>query len=318
MLRKIQSASNKEKATESVKWYNVANVNSMSPSDVTFNTIGFTGTLTANKTFTFYLDDEKTGAKSYNIYVKNLSGNFTLTLTTGRSGKTNYVLKGGVNLTGRILVDDEGNITSQSVTATSVIESGNNQPATSEGAYKADNAISGYARVKNLNSVGWYKIITGGRRNETFNLDLNLCQLYNNKQPQTNKISIEYSWLTATVVEIASSGAGLNSEKIDKIAIAYNGNNSDSMAIYVHYNTTSFNAVYFNFNSCAYEGFLSQDFIAENPSDAYENVIEIPLHTNGVYVNGQTSLLALPTPTSDGTYNLQCTMTNGVPSYSWV
>ena len=133
MLRKIQSASNKEKATESVKWYNVANVNSMLASDVTFNTIGFTGTLTANKTFTFYLDDEKTGAKSYNIYVKNLSGNFTLTLTTGRSGKTNYVLKGGVNLTGRILVDDEGNITSQSVTATSVIESGNSQPVTSGG-----------------------------------------------------------------------------------------------------------------------------------------------------------------------------------------
>ena len=131
MLRKIQSASNKEKATESVKWYNVANVNSMNASDVTFNTIGFTGTLTANKTFTFYLDDEKTGAKSYNIYVKNLSGNFTLTLTTERAGKTNYVLKGGVNLTGRILIDDEGNITSQSVTATSVIESGNNQPATS-------------------------------------------------------------------------------------------------------------------------------------------------------------------------------------------
>lgn len=137
MLRKIQAASNKEKATESVKWYNVANVNSMSASDVTFNTIGFTGTMTANKTFTFYLDDEKTGAKSYNIYVKNLSGNFNLTLTTGRSGKTNYVLKGGVNLTGRILVDDEGNITSQSVTATSVIESGNNQPATSDGVANA-------------------------------------------------------------------------------------------------------------------------------------------------------------------------------------
>jgi hypothetical protein len=105
----------------------------MSASDVTFNTIGFTGTMTANKTFTLYLDNEKTGAKSYNIYVKNLSGNFNLTLTTGRAGKTNYVLKGGVNLTGRILVDDEGNITSQSVTATSVIESGNNQPATSGG-----------------------------------------------------------------------------------------------------------------------------------------------------------------------------------------
>ena len=145
MLRKIQSASNKEKATESVKWYNVANVNSMSASDVTFNTIGFTGTLAANKTFTFYLDDEKTGAKSYNIYVKNLIGNFNLTLTTGRAGKTNYVLKGGVNLTGRILVDDEGNITSQSVTATSVIESGNNQPATSGGVAGAIQGVTDIA-----------------------------------------------------------------------------------------------------------------------------------------------------------------------------
>ena len=144
MLRKIQGASNKTNATESVKWYNVANVNSMSASDVTFNTIGFTGTMTANKTFTFYLDDEKTGAKSYNIYVKNLSGNYNLTLTTGRAGKTNYVLKGGVNLTGRILVDDEGNITSQSVTATSVIESGNNQPATSDG---VANAIQGVTDI---------------------------------------------------------------------------------------------------------------------------------------------------------------------------
>lgn len=149
MLRKIQSASNKEKATESVRWYNVANVSSMPASDVTFNTIGFTGTLTANKTFTFYLDDEKTGAKSYNIYVKNLSGNYTLTLTTGISGKTNYVLKGGVNLTGRILVDDEGNITSQSVTATSVIESGNNQPATSGGVYSAINNFKNVFTLKN-------------------------------------------------------------------------------------------------------------------------------------------------------------------------
>ena len=31
-----------------------------------------------------------------------------------------------------------------------------------------------------------------------------------------------------------------------------------------------------------------------------------------------SSLLALPVPTSNGTYNLRCTMTNGVPSYSWV
>jgi hypothetical protein len=160
--------------------------------------------------------------------------------------------------------------------------------ATSAGVYRANNAISGYAQAKNLSSVGWYKIIVGGKRNETFNLELNLCQLYNNNPPQTNKISIEYSWLTATTVEIASSGSAVTTEKIDKIAIAYNSNNSDSMAIYIHYNSALLNGVYFNFSSCDFKGFSSQDFIAENPSDTYANVIEIPLHTSGVYVNGQS------------------------------
>lgn len=132
MLRKIQDASNKEKATESVKWYNVANVSQMPKSDVTFNTIGFTGTMTSNSKFKLYLDNEKTGAKSYNIYAKNLTGNYNLTLTTGRSGKTNVVLKGGVNITSRILIDEEGNIINQGMTSTSVVESGNNQPVTSD------------------------------------------------------------------------------------------------------------------------------------------------------------------------------------------
>ena len=40
------------------------------------------------------------------------------------------------------MVDDEGNITSQSVTATSVIESGNNQPATSGGVADAISQIT--------------------------------------------------------------------------------------------------------------------------------------------------------------------------------
>jgi hypothetical protein len=146
MLRKIQGASDKTNSIESVKWYTIPTDNLMPKEDVTCNTLGFTGAIASGgNTFTLYLDNEGTGAKTYNIYVKNLSGNYNLTLTTGRSGKTNYVLKGGVNLTGRILVDDEGNITSQSVTATSVIERGNNQPATSDGVNEAISAEE-YAR----------------------------------------------------------------------------------------------------------------------------------------------------------------------------
>lgn len=139
MLRKIQGASNKEKATESVKWYTIPTVTSMPSDDVTFNTIGFTGTMTANSTFTLYRDSEGTGAKSYNVYCKNLSGNYTLTLTTGVSGASNFTIKGGSNIVARILVDENGNIISQSMTATDLIESGNNQPATSSGVFNTIN-----------------------------------------------------------------------------------------------------------------------------------------------------------------------------------
>jgi hypothetical protein len=147
MLRKIQASSNKANATESVKWYTIPTVTSMPADDVTFNTIGFTGTMTANSTFTFYLDDEKTGAKSYNVYCKNLSGNYTLTLTTGVSGATNFMIKGGSNIVARILVDENGNIVSQSMTATNTIESGNNQPVTSDAVY---NKLSSKAPMASL------------------------------------------------------------------------------------------------------------------------------------------------------------------------
>jgi hypothetical protein len=107
----------------------------MPADDVTFNTIGFTGTMTANSTFTLYRDSEGTGAKSYNVYCKNLSGNYNLILTTGVSGATNFTIKGGSNIVARILVDENGNIVSQSMTATSSVSSGNSQPVTSGGVY---------------------------------------------------------------------------------------------------------------------------------------------------------------------------------------
>jgi len=141
MLRKIQSASDNTNATESVKWYTIPTVTSMPADDVTFNTIGFTGTLAANSTFILYLDNEKTGAKSYNVYAKNLMGNYTLTLTTGVSGATNFMIKGGSNIVARILVDEDGNIISQSMTATDLIESGNNQPTTSNAVFDATQKV---------------------------------------------------------------------------------------------------------------------------------------------------------------------------------
>jgi len=283
MLRKIQSASNKEKATESVKWYNVANVNSMSASDVTFNTIGFTGTMTANKTFTLYLDNEKTGAKSYNIYVKNLSGNFNLTLTTGRSGKTNYVLKGGVNLTGRILVDDEGNITSQSVTATSVIESGNNQPATSGGvadAIKQSDYLYDYNAY--LSEPQWIKICEFGFRNYGSVLELECYSNYTNVPHGSHCIKIAYGWTAITVEDIAKDVY----RTFDKVRVCWKSNNSNRMALFVHYRLNVGNSAFFKIKGTSNS--IEQSYEKSADPTTFDDYAEYSLGTDGVTVNGQS------------------------------
>ena len=143
ILRKIQQASDKTTATSSVKWYTIPTDTAMGESDVVYDTIGFTGDFGSGATFTLYLDDENTGAKEYNVYFKNLSGG-KITLTTGKTGAENAVMNSGTYVA-RVYVDPQGNITVQSATATSVIESGNSQPATSDGVAGAISAEE-YAR----------------------------------------------------------------------------------------------------------------------------------------------------------------------------
>lgn len=161
LLNKIQIASSKANTIDSVKWYEFSNANlSQDKKDVTFNSIGFTGTLSANRTFTFYLDDEGTGSKIYNIYAKNLSGNFNVTLTTGKSGATNAVIKGGVNLVARVYVDVSGNVVLQSMSATDTIQSGNNQPVTSSAvADKILGTLQSTGDLNNFTTFGIYQFI---------------------------------------------------------------------------------------------------------------------------------------------------------------
>lgn len=141
ILKQIQKASNKTTTTESVKWYTMTSNTSMPSSDVIFNTVGFTGNIGTGKTFTFYLDNEKTGSKSYAVYVRNLTGTGKLTLTTGRSGVANVELSPG-NYVGKVYIDEYGNIILESLTATSTIESGNNQPVTSGAVAEALGSIT--------------------------------------------------------------------------------------------------------------------------------------------------------------------------------
>jgi hypothetical protein len=102
----------------------------MPKADVTYNTIGFVGTCASGgSTFTLYLDDEKTGAKTYHIYFKQLGGG-KLTLTTGKAGATNLTLNSGTYVA-IIYVDEDGNVTTQGTTVTNSVTVDNLQSVSS-------------------------------------------------------------------------------------------------------------------------------------------------------------------------------------------
>ena len=130
ILKQIQKASNKTSSTDSVKWYTIPTDTQMPAKDVTYNTIGFVGNCASGgSTFTLYLDNERTGAKTYHVYFKQLGGG-KLTLTTGKAGAQDLVMNSGTYVA-IIYVDINGNITMAGSTPTATIEAGNNQPVTS-------------------------------------------------------------------------------------------------------------------------------------------------------------------------------------------
>ena len=143
MLRKIQEASNKTNSTDSVRWYTIPTDTAMPKADVTYNTIGFVGTCASGgSTFTLYLDDEKTGAKTYHVYFKQLGGG-TLTLTTGKAGATNLTLNSGTYVA-IIYVDENGNITTQGTTVVNSVTVDNMQSVSSNAVAQA---LASYKKV---------------------------------------------------------------------------------------------------------------------------------------------------------------------------
>ena len=130
MLKQIQKASNKTNSKDSVRWYDIPTDTTMPASDVTYNTIGFIGNVGSGATFTLYRDSSGTGSKTYHVYFKQLGGSGKLTLTTGVSEASNLVMNPGTYVA-IIYVDENGNITSQGMTATDSIQTGNTQPVES-------------------------------------------------------------------------------------------------------------------------------------------------------------------------------------------
>ena len=131
MLRQIQKASNKDTSTDSVRWYTIPTDTEMPKSDVTFRTIGFIGNVGDGATFRLYLDNEKTGAKTYHIYFKQLGGSGKLTLTTGVAGASNLTMNVGSYVM-IVYVDEFGNVSMQGSGTTNTVQAGNTQPVTSD------------------------------------------------------------------------------------------------------------------------------------------------------------------------------------------
>ena len=146
MLKQIQKASNKTTTTSSVKYYTIPTDTQMPKADVIYDTIGFVGTCAdGGSTFQLYFNADKTGAKTYHVYFKQLGGG-KLTLTTGVSGKANLVLNSGTYVA-IIYVDGEGNVSTEGATPTTTIEANNTQPVTSGG-------VAGAISNMSVSSVG--------------------------------------------------------------------------------------------------------------------------------------------------------------------
>lgn len=164
ILKQIQKASNKASSTDSVRWYTIPTDTAMPSGDVVYNTIGFVGACASGgSTFTLYLDNEKTGAKTYHVYFKQLTGG-KLTLTTGKAGATNLVMNSGTYVA-IIYVDENGNITMAGSTPVNEVTADNMQSVTSNAVANAlDGRTFKHKTVKgttNSNGV-MYKSISDG------------------------------------------------------------------------------------------------------------------------------------------------------------
>lgn len=139
IMRKVQEG-NKPRTTDSVMWYTLPQDTEQSKDEIKYDTIGFMGSTATQDTFTLYLDEEKNGAKTYHVYLKELNGN-SLTLTTGRTGAKDLTISTGTYVL-IIYVDENGNVNEQGTTATDVVVQGNTQPVTSDAVATAIQQVS--------------------------------------------------------------------------------------------------------------------------------------------------------------------------------
>ena len=313
ILKQIQKASNKSNSTDSVRWYTIPTDSVMPSADVTYNTIGFVGDVGNGATFKLYLDNEKTGAKTYHVWFKQLAGSGKLTLTTGKSGAVDLSFGGGTYVA-IISVDENGNIVDVASTPTNTIAVGNSQPATSDSVANTlyDSQYAGQNR--NLNSAGWYKIAELGTRNRGQSIVVELTRGFSNTASEAHHIIIEYGGKTVRVCEFAMASV----RRFTKIKLCYNENNTDKMGLYVYYSDNISNPCYVSIRGLCASAVIPRSvelYNFETDTKTWDTELEFNLGADGFYINGENRLPSAPT--TSGTYNLRCSVSDGVSSYNW-
>ncbi|MBR3197088.1 MAG: hypothetical protein IKF66_01155 [Methanobrevibacter sp.] len=161
ILNKLQSyqATAQDVKKDNVRYYTIPTDTQMPADDVVCNPIGFIGDVGNGATFKLYFDNtSKTGAKTYHIYLKQLTGSGKLILTTGVAGAKDLQLSSGTYVT-IVYVDENGNIGNG--TSLSQIKSALAVPNDSLFHYSFDELADipdgtyAYKRNKDWTSVDW-------------------------------------------------------------------------------------------------------------------------------------------------------------------
>lgn len=276
ILKQIQAA--KTNTVASVKWYTTPTDTTQDKSDVSFGTLGFTG---SGGTFTLYLDDEQNGAKEYYVYYKNLTG--AVTLTTGNAGTETVTIPAGNGIM-TIYVNEDGDVIGQSVTTSNTVADENTLPVTSDAVYDdITSRLNGYQAKLSVTSEGWIKICTIKYRNRGIASVIKITKDYHYGYSASHIINLAYGWLNASMTDLANDVQS----SFTKMRVVWN-NRDTEIGVYIYYARNLSNTLNVTVESASMiKPAYTLDFKYDDPTTwAYYK--EFNLGKSGLYVNGDS------------------------------
>ena len=316
MLKQIQKASNKTTTTSSVKYYTIPTDTTMPKADVIYDRIGFTGDVGNGATFQLYYDSEKTGAKCYHIYFKQLGGTGKLTLTTGVTGKANLSLNAGTYVA-IVYVDGEGNVTTEGATPTTTIEANNTQPVESGAVNTALSTKVDTSSIVDTVQSGNMNPVTSNAVDGAVKQRL---RCINNISRQDFGYSQNQVVDFVTFVNLIIDTYSITSN--ESVLITFQWSTANNFVLQtgnVNIDTSGHNLLIFKPVKITSSSNW-QLYTALCLSGEYKREYKIDVRKNGTSdpIVIETTNIALPSaPSSDGTYNLRCIVASGITTYSW-